>query len=296
MKWFAIVLLCFLCTSLAFADDAFKGATFRQVDSKDGVPLNVIEKGDNTKPAILFIHGFRQSYLSWSPQFASSLGERCHLVAFDLRGHGNSGSPWRAEAYDNSQPWADDVASVIKATGLNKPLIVAWSYGGNVTMSFIRNYPNEKLAGIVMVDTSAGTLPISAPNPNAPPRPTQSSDLAANITAVNAANELLFGNVSAPLKAQFALAAMRVSPFVERGIVKLSQISNADLLPKISAPITLIVGGKDPIIPAAMAATIKQTFAHATIVDFPQSGHAPFLDEPEKFNALLDQLQCSAVK
>lgn len=285
----------------AGADEAaatpFAGATFRTVTSVDGVPLNVVDKGDPGKPAILFIHGYRQSYLSWSAQFGSGLAQRCRLVAFDLRGHGNSGVPWNAQAYDSSRPWGDDVASVIRATGLRNPLIVAWSFGGNVAMHYLRHYPEEKLAGLMLVDTGAGMIVPPAPPANTPLRPTQVPDLARNIDAVTASSELLFSKTLDPrLKAQFAAAAMRVSPFVDLGGTKLALSSNVDLLPKLVPPVTLVFGGKDPIIPASFAANVKQLFPGARKIDFPEAGHAPFLDEPERFNAILDELQCDSGK
>jgi hypothetical protein len=75
-------------SSTAPSDDkAFANARFSTVLGAQGVPLNVVESGDPSLPAILLIHGFRQSYLSWIRQFGSELVTRCHLVAFDLRGH-----------------------------------------------------------------------------------------------------------------------------------------------------------------------------------------------------------------
>ena len=134
---------------------AFDGAKFSVVAGSGGVPLNVIEVGDPSLPAILLIHGFRQSYLSWTYQFASDLKTRCHIVAFE-RGHGNSGSPWQPDAYAQAQPWADDVNAVIKATGLSRPLVVGWSFGGNAAMDFARYHPEMPLSGYILVATTAG--------------------------------------------------------------------------------------------------------------------------------------------
>jgi pimeloyl-ACP methyl ester carboxylesterase len=276
------------------APTAFAGARFLQASGSGGVPLNVVEKGDPSRPAVLFIHGFRQSYLSWAEQFGSTLAEHCHLVAFDLRGHGNSGQPWEASAYDTSRPWADDVEAVIKATGLSKPLIVAWSFGGNVVMDFARHYPNEPVAGFVLTGTGAGTSPMPAPPPNAPPRPTTSPDLETNIKAVDASINLLFAaNLDPALRARFAAAAMRVSPFVDRAIAARGTPTNADLAPTIRTPVTLIVGGKDPIVPPAFTARLKALIPDARVIEFADAGHAPFLDDPGRFNAILDELQCS---
>ena len=271
----------------------FENARFSEVIGGGGVPINVVEKGDPSKPAILFIHGFRQSYLSWTAQFESRLAQEYHLVAFDLRGHGNSGSPWRIDAYDNSRPWADDVERVIKATGIKKPLIVGWSFGGNVAMDFVRNYPAEHVAGLVLVGTAAGMIAQPRPPGNTPPRPTLSSDLEANIRAVDASTKLLFSeNVDPALVKKFTAAAMRVSPFVDRAIAARDAGTNLDLLPNFPAPITVIFGGNDPIFRPETAEKLKALIPHANIIQFPNAGHALFLDDPERFNAVLENLRC----
>jgi non-heme chloroperoxidase len=295
-----------LCTSLlagsAWAQTAsavesspFAGTRFTQVIGAGGVPLNVVEKGDPTKPAVLFIHGFRQSYLSWSLQFASDLSTRCRLVAFDLRGHGNSGSPWQAEAYDNPRPWADDVAQVIQSLGLKKPLIVAWSFGGNVAMDFAGLYPAVPVAGYLLTGTAGGTAASPPPPPapvDAPPRPSASPDLTKNIAALNGSMKLLFPNpaLDKALLAQFAAAAMRVGPWVDRAVAQRPRSAKVD----VAQPVTFANGGKDPLVGPATVARLKDFFPQARLVDFATAGHAVFLDEPARFNALVDELQCRA--
>ena len=277
----------------AAASSPFANARFTQVTGHGGVPLNVVDKGDAAKPAVLFIHGFRQSTLSWSMQFASDLSTRCRLVAFDLRGHGNSGAPWQSEAYDNARPWADDVAAVIAALGLRKPLIVAWSFGGNVAMDFAALHPGVPVAGYLLTATAAGTLAAPAPPPNAPPRPSASPDLALNIAALEGSMRLLFPNPALPpaLRAQFAAAAMRVPPFVDRAVA-LRPRSSDKVAP--GAPLTFVSGGRDPLVAPPIVARLKDYFPGARFVDFPDAGHATFLDEPARFNALIDELHCGA--
>jgi non-heme chloroperoxidase len=272
---------------------AFAGARFTQVIGGGGVPLNVVEKGDPALPAVLLIHGFRQSTLSWSLQFASDLPTRCHLVAFDLRGHGNSGSPWQADAYDNPRPWADDVARVIEALHLNKPLVVGWSFGGNVAMDFATLYPAVPVAGYLLTGTAGGTAASPPPPPvppNAPPRPSASPDLTLNIAAVDAGTRFLFPNpaLDPALLARFSAAAMRVGPWVEQGVASRPRSGKVD----IAAPVTFATGGRDPLIVAATVARLPEFFPHARFVAFPDAGHAVFLDEPARFNALVDELQC----
>jgi non-heme chloroperoxidase len=269
----------------------FDGARFSEVAGYDGVPLNVVQKGEAGRPAVLFVHGYKQSYLSWSAQFGSDLAQRCHLVAYDLRGHGNSGQPWQASAYDNSRPWADDMAAVIKASGLVRPLVVAWSFGGNVAMDFLRHHADVPLAGLVLVSSPAGLLP---PPANAPRQPAGTTDLAVNIAAAERSAGFVFGTgVDAKLQAQLTAASMRVGPFLDRGAAARGAGNNGDLLARLAAlPLTLALGGRDPIVSAPVAQKLRATLPQARVVEFAASGHAPFLDDSGRFNALLDELQC----
>lgn len=279
-----------LAQAAAAPSSPFAGARFTQVTGGGGVPLNVVDKGDPARPAVLFIHGFRQSYLSWTLQFGSELASRCHLVAFDLRGHGNSGHPWQSEAYDNGRPWADDVASVIKALGLRKPLIVGWSFGGNVAMDFASHHPTVPVAGYLLTGTAAGTLAVPPAPANAPPRPAASPDLALNIGALDASMKLLFPNpaMDPALRAQFAAASMRVAPWVDQAVARRQRGATAEP----AEPVVFATGAKDPLVGPAVVAGLKKFFPQARFVEFPDAGHAAFIDEPVRFNALLDELRC----
>jgi pimeloyl-ACP methyl ester carboxylesterase len=124
----------------------------REVVAPDGVRLHVREAGPETAPAILFIHGWSQSWLSWVRQLESELAERFRLVAFDLRGHGMSDEPHVPEAYTETRRWADDVDALITELELDRPILVGWSFGGYVTCDYIRAHGQGALAGLNLVD------------------------------------------------------------------------------------------------------------------------------------------------
>jgi pimeloyl-ACP methyl ester carboxylesterase len=107
------------------------------VTSPDGLKLVGYAGGKPVGPEILFIHGFNQCYLSWAKQTSDlALAGAFRMVAFDLRGHGRSGKPAGREHYDADRLWGDDVAAVIKAAGLKRPVLVGWSYAGRVISDF----------------------------------------------------------------------------------------------------------------------------------------------------------------
>ena len=62
-----------------------------QIKTRDDVTIHVMETGNLSRSAVLFVHGISQSWRSWLAQFADPrLPERFRLVALDLRGHGES--------------------------------------------------------------------------------------------------------------------------------------------------------------------------------------------------------------
>ena len=63
------------------ASAASSGFVIRYVTATDGVPLNVVETGNPQGPAIVFLHGYTQSYLSWHSQLDDpALRAKCRVV------------------------------------------------------------------------------------------------------------------------------------------------------------------------------------------------------------------------
>lgn len=273
----------------------FQAARFSTVEGAGGVPLNVVEIGDPAHPAVLLIHGYRQSYVSWFRQFKSDLAGRCRLVAFDLRGHGNSGQPWQPEAYDNAQVWADDVARVMAARDLKKPLLVGWSFGANVAMDYLRVHGQQGAAGLMIVASGASmATPPRTPAFEAIVQTVVSPDIELNLATRIGATERVYqaDAVGPEMMAKLSAISMRPAPFVDRGGIRRMGQTNRDIAGQLTLPVTLVLGGRDPIVPAPVAELLKQSIPKARVVEFDTAGHAPFIEEATAFNALLDE-HCS---
>jgi len=112
-----------------------------------GVALHVRECGDPDGAAIVFVHGWSQCDRCWDGQLEGQLGASFRLVAFDIRGHGMSDKPPDPVSYADRRLWADDLAAVIDGSGLERPVVVAWSYGGFIVADYasqIDDYSGEK--------------------------------------------------------------------------------------------------------------------------------------------------------
>lgn len=127
-----------------------------------GVKLFYVENGDTTKPLLLFIHGFPDYWFSWRHQIEHYASMNCyHIVAIDLRGHGNSETFYDKSCYKLSN-LAEDLKNLITKLGKGKATIVAHSIGALILYQFILEYPElvEKYVAISAVPPYAFNMNI----------------------------------------------------------------------------------------------------------------------------------------
>lgn len=276
----------------------------RFIEGADGVPLSVRESGPADGVGILFIHGLGQGAVSFDKQF-KSLGPRYHLVAFDLRGHGLSGKPWAADAYVSPKTWAADVAAVVKATGLKKPIVVGWSYGTGVAMDYVREYGSEAVSGVVLVGALGGLTPPPATTANPPPLPAsyakakelQQSPLIEDQmqAAVVIGTYLTDKPVDDGLDAVSLQLGAMIPPYVRAGLMR-KKTANQDLVSALRVPVLIARGDRDPSAPADASAALAKALPDATVVTFAGSGHSPFREDAAAFDVALTRFVESASK
>jgi non-heme chloroperoxidase len=123
------------------------------VKTPDGISLAAQDWGNPGGREILFIHGFNQAHLSWLRQVNDrALAQALRMVTFDLRGHGMSDKPVEPERYAADKIWGDDIAAVIDAAGLKRPVLVGWSFGGRIIGDYLRTHGASRIAGINYVN------------------------------------------------------------------------------------------------------------------------------------------------
>jgi non-heme chloroperoxidase len=264
---------------------------YRTVEGGGGVPVNVVETGAAAGPGILFLHGFSHTHLSFGAQLSdAALGRAHRLVAMDLRGHGNSGKPWAASDYTGVR-FAEDIAAVIAATGLVRPIIVAWSFGGLVAMHYVRQFGVAGIAGLNLVGTAAQLVATPGPSPGAGSgtdsdwlRWTLSGNIAENQRATERSAALLTARpLPGPVRERMLRAALTMPAYAKRAIGA-APGDNRDLLPALRLPMLITAGGLDPIAPLAAAAAAAAALPDARLSAYAAAGHSPFAEEPKHFN------------
>ena len=256
------------------------------IHSGDGTRLRVDETGNRSGRPIIFVHGVSQSRNSWAKQMASDLSDEFRLIAYDLRGHGQS--EISADGYTDSKTWADDLKAVIDGLELNGAVPVGWSYGPLVILDYIRHYGADKLGGFAMIGgvSKLGTddaMAVLTPEFVSLVPGFFSEDPAEGRQSLG---ELIRLCISSPLSDDefdgMLEQSVKVPSFVRQGMLSRS-FDNDDLLAEFKKPVLVTHGTTDRVVKQAAAefhaATIPKAELH--LVD---SGHAPFWDEPSAYN------------
>jgi non-heme chloroperoxidase len=253
-------------------------------------PVNVTvpEWGKPGGIPILLIHGWSQSLLCWSKQHEGELRDEFRVVAVDLRGHGMSDAPLQAEQYTDGDKWADDVAAIIDQLKLDRPILVGWSYGGFVISDYVRKHGQNKIAGINFVGAAVvlgeKALPFIGPGvlENAPAA--CEADLPTNIAAIRKFLRAFFVKPISGDDFEVALAFnMVVHPQVRAFLIQ-RELDFAPILESIEVPVLVSHGRSDTVLLPAMADLIREHCKTAEASWYDGVGHAPFLEEPERFN------------
>jgi non-heme chloroperoxidase len=258
--------------------------------------LHVREWGNLEGPPIVFIHGWSQSHLCWAKQYDSWLADEFRLVALDNRGHGMSGKPLDNDNYSDAQLWADDIVAVVRELRLDRPVLVGWSYGGFIICDYVRSYGQEDISGINFVagavslgQSAFGTL--IGPGFLEPFEGATADDLPTNIQAMR---DFLRGCTAEPLpqeEFEVALGYNIIVPSQVRAHLGTREIDSDDVLSSLTVPVLVSQGREDIVVLPTMAEHILSTCPTATPSWYEEVGHAPFLEDPERFNRELAEFR-----
>ena len=102
--------------------------------------LHYVDWGNPTAPPLLLVHGGRDHCRNWD-WVASRLRDRWHVIAPDLRGHGDS--QWSAEGSYRMDSYIYDLAQLIHQQKLAPVTIIAHSLGGNIAIRYSGLYPDS---------------------------------------------------------------------------------------------------------------------------------------------------------
>ncbi len=119
--------------------------------------LHYVDWGNEGAPPMLLVHGGRDHCRNWD-WVAEALRDDYHIIAPDLRGHGDS--QWMIGGSYNQIDYVYDIAQLLRQTGMSPVTIIGHSLGGSISLLYAGLYPDtvRKLIAIEGLGPSPAML------------------------------------------------------------------------------------------------------------------------------------------
>jgi pyruvate dehydrogenase E2 component (dihydrolipoamide acetyltransferase) len=240
----------------------------------DGRELNVLLAGAGSGAPLVFLHGLGGSQSTWQVVLGD-LVERHRVAAIDLPGHGASDKSGTADY--SVVGIASAITGAIQILGLEKPLLVGHSLGGAVALRIAAQSP-DTVTGVVAMDSAGLGAEISDSLTSimgGTPGPDTARSLLAlfyedqKLVVDRAIQEMAQSQqAEGAWPAQQAVANAAFADGTQRDAVRIDPAS-------VKAPVLLLWGERDRVLPSAHATAALALFPDATLAILPGIGHVP---------------------
>jgi non-heme chloroperoxidase len=248
-----------------------------------GPLVHYAERGDLGGEPIVFLPAYADSWFSYSRVLAL-LPTRYHAYALDQRGHGDSERPACCYGVDD---FAADVVAFLDAVGIRRVTLVGHSGSCFAARRVAVTHP-DRVARLVLSGSPAGSLP---------------TQVAAGLQA---AVRALADPVPAAFVREFQAGAAHLplpQPFLERLVADsrklparvwrdaadgLAAFDDTADLGRIATPTLLVWGDRDGLLPPEEQQRLATAIPGARSQSYPETGHSPHWERPERFAADLD--------
>ena len=123
--------------------------------SCDGLMLHYAEWGDPAQDTLILVHSNRDHSRSWDFFVAALLAQASrplHIVALDLRGHGDSGWAHPERGYRH-EDFLVDLAGLVRHLGKESCALIGHSLGGSPAMLFAGVFPAQ-VRKLIMIEST----------------------------------------------------------------------------------------------------------------------------------------------
>ncbi len=237
---------------------------------------------------IVLVHGWGANARAWDTTLPALLAHGNEVVTIDLRCCGRSDKD-----FDDVSIAAlgEDVVRLVDHLGLDRPVINGWSLGGAVATVAVAQL-GDRASGLVLTGGASPRYTATDDWPHGG----SVDDVEGTLAAVAANRAETFRGVAAAVCAQNPGEAvldsiwdmfMAMGP---RGDDSLRDLATVDLRKEMAAlevPILLLHGTADAFVPFSAAEAVRSINARAELVEFTGVGHAPFLEDRDRYLAAL---------
>jgi 3-oxoadipate enol-lactonase len=248
----------------------------------NGVNLAVEVRGEG--PAILFVHGYPLDRTIWRDQIDSLEGYR--RIAPDLRGMGQSDAP---DLGYGMGIYADDLAALLDALGINEVVLCGHSMGGYVIFEFLRRW-RHRVRALILMDTRAEAESTEGR------RARDAAAATARDGGAGAVGGAMLPKMLAPGSEERApelvdrvrrmMAATPVAGMIGALAAMRDRHDSTGLLPTLAhLPTLVLVGEEDAHAAPDVARRMAALIPGARLVVIPGAGHLPPVERPSETTA-----------
>ena len=141
---------------------SLKGGPTSHIYFSQRLRLHYVDWGNEGAPPLLLVHGGRDHCRNWD-WVAQALKADYHIIAPDLRGHGDS--QWLVGGGYTIIDYVYDIAQLVHQTRMDNLVVMGHSMGGAVALAYAGLYPKSvrRLVSIEGMGTAPATLDDSTP-------------------------------------------------------------------------------------------------------------------------------------
>ena len=232
----------------------------------NGVDLGYTRHGKSNNPSVLFVHGgFLRSTSQLYESLLGLIAERYEVYALDMRGHGASASAtegWSLEAL------ADDLVAFSKEMKLDRPV-----YVGHSLSAFVGLYAELRHRD------SFSALCLLAPGPADPTTdPVEALDFLIEHGRDRQMLRSAFGHMFVRPTGQLLEPMLDAVTLIDKQVFQALKEQNSRTsidgrLNEVAAPVLLICGAKDTVVPPGLQHDIARKVQRSKEVVFSTEGH-----------------------
>jgi non-heme chloroperoxidase len=251
---------------------------FATADLATGVRLHYAEQGDPNGEAIILLHGYSDSWFSFS-RVLPLLSPEYHALALTERGHGDSDKPECCYTVDD---FAADVDAFLDAAGIERATIVGHSGGTLIAARVALNHP-QRVSRLVLIGSA-----ITGANNEIMLGLGEEVRALEDPVAPEFAREFQESTIYHPVPDEFLDTAVseslklpaRVWRDYWEGVILTPD--HASRLGEIKALTLILWGEQDAFFPREEQERLARAIPDATFKAYPETGHAVHWERPEQ--------------
>ncbi len=252
------------------------GTTSHYFTTSDGVSLHYLEAGPRTAHTIVFVPGWTMPAWIFQAQI-TAFSPAYHVIAFDPRGQGDS--EIAMSGYDPSRRGLD-IGELLAHLGPAPALVVGWSLGVLDILADVSVQGDSHLAGLVLVDNSVGEEP--APRPG---KPSHVRPLPHAVFMQNFIRGMFRHPQSAIYLDRLTQAALRTPEPAARALLSYPVPRSYWREAVYAARVPVLYVVRPGL--SGQAANLQRNRPDTETEVFTDAGHALFVDDAARFNALM---------